>query len=235
MTKQEITARLEQIRVDLAKRDTEVSNQLITMFETMIPFKVSCFVSITQWGDLYAKIELVNDKSERIFGTDFTINFGRKKIMEINYGSIGNHTSKDANGAYKYSDILVGKAWENEDKITQIYQNIDLTKDIEYSELYSKLRDIEWEEKEIERKEQQRLEDIENDKIINRVKEKMLVYTKAWNDGYVKAKIAKITANLVYMESRYPTGKLRFKKEEFLKKIKKGTLIVDLPEGEVTD
>lgn len=240
MKKEELQARAEQLRAELKERDEKVENELKTMFETIIPFKVKCYISISSFRDLKAKVQLLDENDVDIFGADFTISFNVYRFdnptkMKINHGSIGEYSAVSGNGAYKYRDILLGKVWENEEQITQIYNDIDYTKDKELNEVYREFEQIERDERNAIYLEQKRKEEAEKQEILNHVKETMLVYTKSWINGYVKAKIAKITNKLIYFESKYPTGRVYMNKNDFVKKIKSGKLFVEIPEGAVTD
>lgn len=240
MKKEELQARAEQLRAELKERDEKVKNELKTVFEATTPFKVECYTTISSFRELRAKVQLQDENGTDIFGADFTISFNvyrydNPKEMKVNHGSIGEYSATTKNGAYKYRDILLATAWKCEKQITQIYNDIDYTKDKEYDEVYRELEQIEHDERNAVYLEQKRKEEAENQEILNRVKETMLVYTKSWINGYVKAKIAKITNKLIYFESKYPTGRIYMNKNDFVKKIKSGKLFVEIPEGAVTD
>lgn len=184
-TREERINELEEI---IKNEEKEVAVKLAKLLQPYISHKVVVAPYTNPFRKrMVLKLSILDENNEEVFGSDIDIRFEQRTVwdnsvnrsvetqdsylMEMNYGTIGDHTRKSANGAYKDSDILIGKCWELEDEIAKIYNEFNWNESYELDNLYSEKRREEENKRIAEREEKERQEKLQLDAILECLRE----------------------------------------------------------------
>lgn len=233
MTREE---RLNQLNDEIKLENENIKNLFIEAIQPLTSKKIN----IRFYRDYYnervsLRIALVNDNNE-VFGTDFDITFEIEKeynwndnggeyketpdskLMSLNKGTMGSHTKLTNDGFHKACDMLVGKVWENEEILTNIYNNIDWTNFKEYRDIERQMEKERAAAEKAKREEEENKKNAEIEVIINNLKINDIIKASGWR--YNDAEIVKITDKYIYLSTYCNTidnSRIRFTKEEVAK------------------
>ncbi len=196
MTRQE---RVKELTNLIGAEDTKIKNQILAILQPHINMPIGIRMNRSGYNkELFFGLDILKENGESVFGTDISIYFEHRYGWEdhnrvespddykmgINYGSIGTHTAHERNGAYKQSDIMIGKVWEYEDELTQIYNEIDWTNLKELEELLNEIREEESAKRRAEAEEKRRQEILQLETILDYLcpGRKITDPTNEWNE-----------------------------------------------------
>lgn len=118
--------RLEELNEIVKSEEEVIEREINALLSLHISNKIKINISRYNWKkELIGNIYIVDDENKEVFGTSIQFKISERTIgLEIDYSSIGSHNSTERKGVYKDKDILIGKIWEYECEIIQIYNNI---------------------------------------------------------------------------------------------------------------
>lgn len=196
MTRQE---RVNELKNLIGAEDTKIKNQILAILQPHINMPIGIRMNRSGYNkELFYELTILNQQGESVFATGVNVNFDERyswknnvKVedpdsykMAVNYGSCGYHTAYDDKGAIKQSDIMIGKVWEYEDELTQIYDEIDWTNLKELEELLNEIHEEESAKRRAEAEEKRRQEVLQLEIILDHLcpGRKITDPTNEWNE-----------------------------------------------------
>lgn len=239
MTKEELIIKRNELREILIKENKALETRFETFIQNQVGFDVRVSLTMHHWDKaIYMSVGI--PYKEKLLTIDcyfeerhyWNRETNKREItkdsgmLQINYGTYGSHSKLDYDGKLKQLDILVGKLWELEDGLTNLYNEIDWTNEEKFYEVISQLDSIANEERRIERKKQEE----EKQKLINDTLAKIKEGNKYSysNDNYYKTQITKITPKCIYLSAMLHVNNRwveRINKEEFVELLMKNKIV----------
>lgn len=182
--------RLEELNEIVKSEEEVIEREINALLSPHISNKIKINISRYNWKkELIGNIYVVDDENKEVFGTSIQFKISERTIgLEIDYSSIGSHNSTERKSAYKDKDILIGKIWEYECEIIQIYNNIKWDNLCELEQIYKEQYNEDVAKRTAEFEENQRKERIELDKILDHIHDNIVIKSSDYYNSEIHIK-----------------------------------------------